>query len=188
MAESRKARTQRIGSVREEDVSPREPSPPPPREQAELPPELVGIRELIPRASSRETGIEVVVVTGAEASGRRPWRAAEVWTKNRVYGLDAAMTCFDVLERLTGKPELTHTMLNSRLGGGRLRTAEQVRFSYPFPLPGMEAMFTQGKKYGYTSMVERFVLRIRVLNADSDDHLPTWEEIAGRWHGARGKR
>jgi hypothetical protein len=52
----------------------------------------------------------------------------------------------------------------------------------------MEAMFTQGKKYGYTSMVERFVLRIRVLNAESDDHLPTWEEIAGRWQGARGKR
>jgi hypothetical protein len=51
----------------------------------------------------------------------------------------------------------------------------------------MEAMFTQGKKYGYTSMVERFVLRIRMLTTD-EEHVPTWEEIAGRWSASRAKK
>lgn len=88
----------------------------------------------------------------------------------------------EVLSRTTGKPEPGHSMLGSRLGGGRLREASAVRFSYPFPLPGMEAMFAQGKKYGYTSLIERFIVRVRVLDmADTDpNQSPTWEDVAGR--------
>jgi hypothetical protein len=152
----------------------------------ELAPELAGMRELVPRAQAN-TGIEIQVVREFQPAQKKPWRAAEVWTKNRVYGLDSMMNCFEILDRSTGRPEASHSMLGSRLGGGRLRSAESVRFSYPFPLPGMEAMFTQGKKYGYTSMVERFVLRIRMLTTD-EEHVPTWEEIAGRWSASRAKK
>ncbi|MBX3264320.1 MAG: hypothetical protein KIS78_13920 [Labilithrix sp.] len=128
-------------------------------------------------------GVELIVVDEPQlpVGERRPWRAAEVWTKRRVYGLDSTFKCVEILDRGTGRPEVGHEMLGARLGGGRLREEGAVRFSYPLPLPGMEAMFMKAKKYGYTSLVERMVVRIRVLHAASDDVLPTWEEIASRW-------
>ena len=45
----------------------------------------------------------------------------------------------------------------------------------------MEAMFRKGQKHGYTSAVERMIVRIRVLHTAADEALPTWEEIASRW-------
>jgi hypothetical protein len=128
-------------------------------------------------------GIELVVVDETQIPGgeRKPWRAAEVWTKRRVYGLDSTFKCVEILDRGTGRPEIGHEMLGARLGGGRARDKETVRFSYPLPLPGMEAMFMKGKKHGYTSTVERMVVRIRVLHTSADDTQPTWEEIANRW-------
>jgi hypothetical protein len=72
-------------------------------------------------------------------------------------------------------------MLGARLGGGRLREKDTVRFSYPLPLPGMEAMFLKGKKHGYTSAVERMIVRIRVLHTTADEAAPSWDEIASRW-------
>lgn len=127
--------------------------------------------------------VELFVVDETQLPGgeRRPWRAAEVWTKRRVYGLDSTFRCIEILDRETGRPETTHEMLGARLGGGRLREKETVRFSYPLPLPGMEAMFMKGKKHGYTSAVERMIVRVRVLHTSSEDALPTWDEIASRW-------
>jgi len=128
-------------------------------------------------------GIELVVVEEQQTAGgeRRPWRAAEVWTKRRVYGLDSTFRCVDVLDRETGRPEPGHEMLGARLGGGRLRQRDKVRFSYPLPLPGMEAMFSKGKKHGYTSVIERMVVRVRVLQTSGDEVAPSWEDIASRW-------
>lgn len=137
-----------------------------------------------PMASAQ--GIELVVVEETQALGgeRRPWRAAEVWTKRRVYGLDSTFKCVEILDRQTGRPELGHEMLGARLGGGRQRIKDTVRFSYPLPVPGMEAMFMKGKKHGYTSSVERMIVRVRVLTTSADDLQPTWEEIASRWSDA----
>lgn len=128
-------------------------------------------------------GIELLVVDERQVAGgeRRPWRAAEVWTKRRVYGLDSTFRCVEILDRATGRPEVSHEMLGARLGGGRLRDPEGVRFSYPLPLPGMEAMFSKGKKHGYTSAVERMVVRIRVLHTTADEAAPSWDDIASRW-------
>ncbi len=127
--------------------------------------------------------IELVVVDEKHVAGGkpRPWRAAEVWTKRRVYGLDSTFRCVEIVDRETGRAEVTHDMLGARLGGGRFREQDTVRFSYPLPLPGMEAMFTKGKKHGYTSAVERMVLRIRVLHTAADEAPPTWDEISSRW-------
>jgi len=133
--------------------------------------------------SGAADGIELLVIDEKQVAGgeRRPWRAAEVWTKRRVYGLDSTFRCVEILDRESGRPEVTHEMLGARLGGGRLRDKEGVRFSYPLPLPGMEAMFSKGKKHGYTSAVERMVVRIRVLHTTADEAAPSWDDIASRW-------
>jgi len=144
----------------------------------------------VPRASdmpkstgAQVEGIELIVVDEQRVAGgeRRPWRAAEVWTKRRVYGLDSTFRCIEILDRESGRPEATHEMLGARLGGGRMRDKDTVRFSYPLPLPGMEAMFSKGKKHGYTSAVERMVVRVRVLHTSADEASPSWDDIASRW-------
>ena len=139
----------------------------------------------IPAAPPRSAGksIELFVIDETQLPGgeRRPWRAAEVWTKRRVYGLDSTFKCIEILNRETGRPELSHELLGARLGGGRLREKDTVRFSYPLPLPGMEAMFMKAKKHGYTSIVERMIVRIRVLHTSPDEALPSWDEVASRW-------
>jgi hypothetical protein len=139
----------------------------------------------VPR-SPAASGIEMLVIDEKQTSGgeRRPWRAAEVWTKRRVYGLDSTFRCVEILDRESGRPELTHEMLGARLGGGRMRDKDAVRFSYPLPLPGMEAMFSKSKKHGYTSAVERMVVRIRVLHTTADETAPSWDDIASRWSEA----
>jgi hypothetical protein len=135
----------------------------------------------VPRIAGR--GVELFVVDETQLPGgeRKAWRAAEVWTKRRVYGLDSTFKCIEILDRETGRPEAGHEMLGARLGGGRLREKDTVRFSYPLPLPGMEAMFMKHKKHGYTSAVERMIVRIRVLHTSPDEATPTWDEIASRW-------
>jgi hypothetical protein len=136
-----------------------------------------------PPKSGAVEGIELVVIDERQVAGgeRRPWRAAEVWTKRRVYGLDSTFRCVEILDRETGRPELSHEMLGARLGGGRMRDRDGVRFSYPLPLPGMEAMFSKGKKHGYTSAVERMIVRVRVLHTTADELAPSWDDIASRW-------
>ncbi|MBS2016893.1 MAG: hypothetical protein JST00_28665 [Deltaproteobacteria bacterium] len=136
-----------------------------------------------PPKSGIVEGIELVVVDERQSTAgeRRPWRAAEVWTKRRVYGLDSTFRCVEILDRQTGRPEPTHELLGARLGGGRHREKDKVRFSYPLPLPGMEAMFSKGKKHGYTSAVERMVVRVRVLHTSPDEAQPSWDDIASRW-------
>ena len=145
----------------------------------DLPPEYAGALRRTKKDASAGVEVQVVHEDGFEPS-KRAWRAAEVWTRHRVYGLDSHLFCVEVLNRASGNAEPDHTMIGSRLGGGRLRGNSSVRFSYPFPLPGMEAMFAQGKKYGYTSLVERFVLRVRVLEMGADAQAPSWDELIAR--------
>jgi hypothetical protein len=135
----------------------------------------------LPRAAGKSVELFVVDETRLPGGERKPWRAAEVWTKRRVYALDSTFRCVEIFDRETGRPDLGHDMLGARLGGGRMREKDTVRFSYPLPLPGMEAMFTKGKKHGYTSAVERMIVRIRVLHTSPDEAIPSWDEIASRW-------
>jgi hypothetical protein len=135
----------------------------------------------VPRFAGKSIELFVVDETSLPGRERRPWRAAEVWTKRRVYGLDSTFRCIEILDRETGRPDPKHDMLGARLGGGRLREKDTARFSYPLPLPGMEAMFVKGKKHGYTSPIERMIVRVRVLHTGADEAMPSWDEIASRW-------
>ncbi len=133
--------------------------------------------------STRSDDIEFHVIREHHVTSapRRTWRAFEVWTRHNIYGIDSQMICFEIIDRATGKPDAEHAMLGARLGGGRQREEDFVRYAYPLPVPGMAAMFTQGRKHGYTSTVDRVVVRVRVLQARPNDALPSWEEIASRW-------
>ncbi len=178
-----------MGAVRPPDSgepAPSEPSAPPsspnlPNTPATLPPPTVHMASG-PIEGPGE-GVELVIVEEGQIAGgeKRAWRAAEVWTKRRVYGLDSTFKCIEIIDRETGLPERSHDMLGARLGGGRQRQNDKVRFSYPLPLPGMEAMFMKQKKHGYTSAVERMVVRVRVLLTSAEEALPSWDEIASRW-------
>jgi hypothetical protein len=125
-------------------------------------------------------GIEVVVMRERvlPRAKRGAWRAFEVWTKNRIYGVDTSFNCMVVLDRRTGQIDPDNAVSGLRLGGGRLRAGGVTRVSYPFPLVGMEAMFTDGRKQIYTSRVERFVVRVREVVTKGDNEPLTWEEIA----------
>jgi len=137
-----------------------------------------------PKASD-EQAVEIVVVReeAVRDAPRTPWRAYEIWTMNRVYGLDASYKCIEVLDRTTGKLETDNTMLGARFGGGRRQRGNSVVYSYPFPLEGSEAMFIRDHKYGCTSTVERIVVRVREFRVRSVDAPPTWEELAGKADG-----
>jgi hypothetical protein len=86
----------------------------------------------------------------------------------------------EVLDRDSGKPHPDHPMIGARLGGGRWKSRDRSGISYPLPLPGGEAMLVQGRRGGSTSLVERVILRIRVVNT-TDEPQQTWEDIAAQW-------
>ncbi len=132
---------------------------------------------------SNDPGIQIAIVRErAESITINPnkWRAFEVWTRNRVYGLDQTLSCIEVLDRRTGKVDVESRVLGYRLGGGRLREAGGVRYAYPFPVAGMEGMLGKGHRQVFTSRVERFVIRIRELRARGDLKFASWEDLVSR--------
>lgn len=126
------------------------------------------------------SGVEIVVVREQVRPHSELWRAFEIWTKNRIYGLDMTMRCFVVLDRKSGSIERNSPLKGFRLGGGRLKTEAGTRVCYPFPLVGTEAMLTDGKKRIHTSRVERFLIRIRELHMRTEEESLTWEDLESR--------
>jgi hypothetical protein len=126
-----------------------------------------------------ETGIEIVLVReeALPKKVRTPWRAVEVWTKNRIYGMDAKLHCIEVIDRATGRTDSNHPILGGHLGGGRRRGGRGATFTTPLPLPGTEAMFMRARKQAYTSVVERVVVRVRALRCRT---TATWEQVVER--------
>jgi hypothetical protein len=86
----------------------------------------------------------------------------EIWTQNRIYRVDAAMTCLEVRDRATGKPDPEPKLVGALLTGGQTRPDEDViDIYYPFPVPGSSAYFkdrNSNSVLGRTSPVERVVL------------------------------
>lgn len=111
----------------------------------------------------------------------------EIWTRNRIYHVDANLNCVSVINRSTGAPEEHHTLKGTRLTGGqrRSRTSMAIEIVVPFPVPGTEAVFKhsgkRGAQYGQTSTVERVILRVRKIVVGTAGAEPAWEEITGRF-------
>ena len=59
---------------------------------------------------------QVLAASEARATGQR-YRMLEVWTRNRVYVVDSALECIEVIDRRTGRPEAAHSLLGASLAG-----------------------------------------------------------------------
>lgn len=108
--------------------------------------------------------------------------AVEVWTQNNVYALDARMRCVSVRSQQSGLEVADHPFVGTRLVGGQLKGDGSIEMSYPLPRPGSFAVFEgrRGKKrrFSRTSVVEKVVLRLRVVTVSGQDATPTWEHLA----------
>lgn len=112
----------------------------------------------------------------------RPWAMLEVWTQNRVYAIDVAMRCIEVVEIATQKPVDNHGLIGARLLGGRLVDGENTFLSHPFPRPGTEAVFEQERPsdtsiFSSSSTVTRVVLRLQQLTIGTAKEEDSWGEI-----------
>ena len=138
--------------------------------------------------SSEPPPIEVVLSreaqTIAAADGRATasrYRMLEVWTRNRVYIVDSALECIEVIDRRTGKPEATHSLIGASLVGGQRKYTQTMHISRPFPVPGTEAIFVRpGKRAqpsGLTSKVERVVLHVHIASVAMNEDAAAWDDV-----------
>lgn len=127
--------------------------------------------------------VELVYERKAPPYVDRPWRMLEIWTQNRVYGIDSTMRCVDVIDQGTQQVMPSHGLLGARLVGGQHRDGEKVHLSHPFPQPGTEAVFEQAagriSSFSHSSTVTRVVLRLRMITIGPGGQVPTWDEIVG---------
>lgn len=137
-----------------------------------------------PPAEPRRPAIDVELVVERKTTPYvdRPWAALEIWTQNRVYSVDATMTCLEVVDKATGKPEQRHPLVGAHLVGGQHEEGDTMELSHPFPRVGSEAVFEQlaGQKqarFSHTSEVERVVLRLRVLTVAPDHVISSWQDL-----------
>ena len=134
---------------------------------------------------SRAPAVEVELVYERKSPPYvdRPWRMLEVWTQNRVYGIDATMRCVDVVDQGTQQVIPSHGLIGARLVGGQRREGEKMHLSHPFPRPGTEAVFEQAagrlSSFSHSSTVTRVVLRLRMITIGPGGQVPTWDEIVG---------
>jgi hypothetical protein len=154
-------------------LSERASSPPPEAERASVPP-------------APQLEVEYVLETNPSATQLASWALLEIWTRNRIYQVDAAGRCMAVIDRITGKTDPRHSLIRAQLTGGerRLKRSTAVDVYFPYPMPGTEAVFRHdGKRasYGKTSTVERVVLRVRKTVVGTMDSSRSWDEITGRF-------
>jgi len=133
--------------------------------------------------------VELVVERKTAPYLDRPWVTAEVWTQNRVYALDSAMRCIDVIEQRTGKSDRKHPLIGARLVGGQAIHGDSMELSHPYPRAGSEAVFEQGNgskaRFSHTSPVQRVVLRLRVVTVSPERVVPAWQDITGSFRAVK---
>jgi hypothetical protein len=137
-------------------------------------------------ANRERNAIEVQVhqVDTAPALAAHAHRVLEVWTRGRVYTLDAQFVCVEVIELKTGQPSPRHPLLGSRLVGGQVRKARAEELTLPFPTPGSEAVFQglDGKgrpRLQVTSRVKRVILHVRRVRVSLAERENAWQKLAG---------
>lgn len=135
-----------------------------------------------PGAPPSDIELEEVLERGTPRLLGGGWRAVEVWTQNRVYALDGALMCRQVLDRATQQLVADHPALGARLVGGQLRDDEGriLKVSHPFPRRGMAAVFATGLgtrlRVSETSAVTRVVVRQRTVEVGSEG-APAWDAL-----------
>jgi hypothetical protein len=133
----------------------------------------------------QKSQIEVVLVhVHPDSKSTGPWRSLEFWTANTMYGFDANLVCIEVNSRDPRSGQVPTHLLGSLLVGSQSREKNDYSISFPYPVPGMEAVLrvpNQGK-HMTTSAVERVMLRVRITNlAIPDGSVPDWANITTQW-------
>lgn len=126
--------------------------------------------------------VELVYEKGPAVLHNKAWRALEIWTRNRIYGVDWEMTCVEVIDRESSQPDPKHPLLGARLAGGQAREEGTMELTYPCPRPGCEAVFEHRNKRGafsHTSTVLRVVLRLRIVTVVPEAANRRWSELTG---------
>ncbi len=158
--------------------------PLPTNTRSKPPPSLESRRNSVKPEGNIE--IEYIEQSGAESHKSESWTLFEIWTRNRVYHVDATLHCIAVITRSTGRAEPAHPLRGARLTGGerRNKTSHLVEIYFPLPSPGTEAVFrSDAKKQGQfarTSTIERVVLRVRRVHVNTVAEGQAWDEIMGK--------
>ena len=135
----------------------------------------------IERAAAQPIEVELVTHRGHTALPQNLWALVDIHTENRIYRVNVALQCMEVLDKLTSKRDPKHQMLGARLAGGQMAGPERSAVADPIPLPGMEALFRlPSGKYARPSRVARVVLRVRV-SAWKLDRGASWEDITSQF-------
>ena len=127
--------------------------------------------------------VEVRRISSANLLGKRTQCAYEIWTKNRVYGLDANLACIEVIDLASGRSEKKHPFIGARLVGGQNRTEAGNELTFPLPTPGAEAVFqavdaNKRVRLSITSRVTRVILHVQRVQVGTEQRDSTWDQIA----------
>lgn len=137
------------------------------------------------RPAARTIEVEYVHETELQQAGAGSWEMLEVWTRNRIYHVNAEMVCVRVTRRATGESERENLLLGAQLAGGerKAKRGDVVEIYFPYPMPGTEAVFCGGKKsaVSHTSTIERVVLRVRKMRVGEESTSSTWDDLTGRF-------
>jgi hypothetical protein len=155
---------------------------------ADLPPGAPGARPI-------EIVLDRDTIGIGQVTAPRPYRALEIWTRNRLYVVDSTLTCVEVVDRESGERDLEHKTLGARLAGGQREYEKTLHISRPFPVPGTGAVFELprvGKNaapMSVTSKVERVVMHIRISSVVFQPQ-DAWDDVTSALlnpvFGARG--
>lgn len=130
-----------------------------------------------------DSQIELVLVhVNPNEVSNGPWRTLEFWTSNTMYGLDSSLRCIEISSR---NPHMSvpagGKLVGSKLLGSQRRDGDHFSVSFPYPVPGMQAVFQfgEGDQHVTTSKVERVMLRVRMTDVKMRaDQTPDWAQIS----------
>jgi len=110
----------------------------------------------------------------------------EMKTAHRIYCLDEHLKCIHVCEREDRQLLPEHSLIGSRLLGGKLdgESGEVAELSHPLPRRGASAVFERsvGRRVALaeTSPVEDILLRLRVVDVKSKPGARVWRQVTGK--------
>lgn len=135
--------------------------------------------------------VEVEVRKMSLEAARRMPRVYEIWTKNRVYSLDAALTCIEVIDLASGAARAQHPFVGARLVGGQLNTERTHEVSFPLPAIGSEAVFQKQDhrnriRLSVTSPVTRVILHMQRATVPQEQRDAAWGRITQSGTDRRG--
>jgi hypothetical protein len=137
----------------------------------------------------QESQIEVVLVhVHPDMADSSSWRSLEFWTANTMYGFDANLVCIEVSARDPHSQQVPTHLIGAKLVGCQLREGENYSISFPYPVPGMEAVLRlpSSKKHMTTSAVERVMLRVRITSLGATEGAsPDWNKITTLWEPSK---